>query len=486
MKMIDLEPKLVWGIFDEITKVPRPSKKEGKIREYLLQFAEKHNLEAKADKIGNVIIYKPATPGFENAPVTILQGHMDMVCEKELSSKHDFENDPIETVVDGDWVRTKGTTLGADNGIGVATSLAALVDDSLQHGPLRAIFTVDEETGLTGAMNMDPSFMLGARYLLNLDSEDMGEITLGCAGGIETTAVFDYTEVTPDKGYFFIKVYIRDLIGGHSGCDIEKGRACATKIVARFLYNLDKVTDIAIAEIGGGTLRNAIARNAEVTVGVPMADKEKVVVVLNELQADLDFEYKDLEHIHLTWESVDTPDVVMDARTTYGMIRAIYAAPHGVQSMSRELEGLVESSTNLAYIRQNKAEKTVTVATSQRCASPSRKHMISDQIVAVFEMAGANTTVQGAYPGWIPNPNSQLVKTSVDAYRELFHEEPKITATHGGLECGYFTLTNPGIDMVSFGPTIVCAHSTSEALQISTVGPCYDHLALILKKISQE
>ncbi len=486
MKMIDLEPKLVWGIFDEITKVPRRSKNEEKIRQYLLQFAEKHNLEAKTDEIGNVIIYKSATKGFENAPVTILQGHMDMVCEKELDSPHDFENDPIETVVDGDWVRTKGTTLGADNGIGVANCLAALIDDSFQHGPLRAVLTVDEETGLTGAMNMDPDFMKGASYLLNLDSCELGEITLGCAGGIETTAVFDYTEVAPAQNYHFVKVTIRDLIGGHSGCEIQKGRACATKIVARFLYNLDKVTDIAIAEIDGGTLRNAIARNAEVTIGVPMADKEKVVVALNELQADLDFEYKDREHIHIIWESVESPDVVIDARTAYGLIRALYTVPHGVQSMSHEIEGLVESSSNLAFIRQDKAKNTITVATSQRCASPSRKLMISDQVSAAFEMAGASTTANGEYPGWIPNPTSQLVKTVVEAYRELFHKDPKITATHGGLECGYFTITNPEIDMVSFGPTILGEHSTSEALQISTVGPCYEHLTLILNKIAQE
>lgn len=482
MTLKDLKPTLIWSIFDEITKVPRPSKKEEKIRLWLLDFAAKHNLEVKTDEIGNVVMRKPATAGHENAPTVILQAHMDMVCESNDKS-FDFDNTPITTVIDGDWVRTNGTTLGADNGIGMAGALAALVDDTLTHGPLEALFTVDEETGLTGANNLGDGMITGS-ILLNLDSEDDAEIFVGCAGGVDTTCTFKYNNAEVPATHHYFKFDISEGQGGHSGCDIHLGRANANKLLARFLWNLSKRVDIALAEIGGGNLRNAIPRDAHAVFGVPAVDKEDVRVAVNHFIAEVENEYKDIEPtLKITLESTDKPATCIDSVTADCLIRALYCAPHGVISMSRELEGLVETSTNLASVKML-PKNEILVTTSQRSSVDSRKWDIARQVEALFELAGATVTHGDGYPGWAPNMKSPIMEIARDAYTELYQITPAIKAIHAGLECGLFLQKYPHLDMVSFGPTLQGVHSPSEKMYIPAVERFWGQLSLILKKVA--
>ncbi len=482
MTLKDLKPALIWSIFDEITKVPRPSKKEEKIRQWLLDFAAKHNLEVKTDEIGNVVMRKPATAGHENAPTVILQAHMDMVCESNDKS-FDFDNTPISTVIDGDWVRTNGTTLGADNGIGMAGALAALVDDTLTHGPLEALFTVDEETGLTGANNLGDGMITGS-ILLNLDSEDDAEIFVGCAGGVDTTCTFKYNNAEAPATHHYFKFDISEGQGGHSGCDIHLGRANANKLLARFLWNLSKRVDIALAEIGGGNLRNAIPRDAHAVFGVPAVDKEDVRVAVNHFIAEVENEYKDIEPtLKITLESADKPATCIDSVTADCLIRALYCAPHGVISMSRELEGLVETSTNLASVKML-PKNEILVTTSQRSSVDSRKWDIARQVEALFELAGATVTHGDGYPGWAPNMKSPIMEIARDAYTELYQITPAIKAIHAGLECGLFLQKYPHLDMVSFGPTLQGVHSPSEKMYIPAVERFWGQLSLILKKVA--
>ncbi|HBI58006.1 MAG TPA: cytosol nonspecific dipeptidase, partial [Porphyromonadaceae bacterium] len=378
MTIKDLQPALVFSIFDEITQVPRPSKKEGKIRQYLLDFAAKHNLSVKTDAVGNVVMSRPATPGHEDAPTVILQAHMDMVCESN-DKNFDFENSPIKTVVDGEWLRADGTTLGADNGIGMAAALAALIDDSFVHGPLEALFTVDEETGLTGANNLGEDMITGT-MLLNLDSEDDAEIFVGCAGGVDTTCTFSYNRSFAPKDFLYFKINIEKGQGGHSGGDIHLGRANANKLLARFLFDLSQKHEVSLAEIDGGNLRNAIPRAAHAIIGVHTSRKETVRTMLNHFIADVENEYKGLEPtLEISMESVDTPDFAIDETTSLNIIRALYSAPHGVISMSRDLEGLVETSTNLAAVKMIPDNK-ILVTTSQRSSVESRKWDIAYQV----------------------------------------------------------------------------------------------------------
>ena len=481
MQVKDLQPALVFQIFDEITKVPRPSKKEGKIRQFLLDFAKKHGLQAKTDAIGNVLISKAATPGHEDAPTVIMQGHMDMVCESNDKS-FDFENSPIETVVDGEWVHAKGTTLGADNGIGVAAALAAMLDDSYVHGPLEALVTVDEETGMTGANNIGEGMMNG-KILLNLDSEDDGQIFIGCAGGVDTTAVFTYNRSYAPKDFLYFKISVSKGQGGHSGGDIHLGRANANKVLARFLFNLMKEHEISVSEFDGGNLRNAIPRAAHAIVGVHTSNKEKVRVALNEYSAAVKAEFGDLEPtLEIDMESVDTPDFCIDSDTSRRLILALYGAPHGVVSMSRDLEGLVETSTNLAAVKM-KPDNKILITTSQRSSVESRKWDIANQVEAVFALAGAEVTHGDGYPGWKPDMKSPIMAIARDAYKELYGVDPLITAIHAGLECGLFLTKYPHLDMVSFGPTLQGVHSPSERMHIPAVGKFWEQLKLILTKV---
>lgn len=482
MTIKDLKPSLVFQIFDEITKVPRPSKKEEKIREFLLDFAAKHNLAAKTDAIGNVVISKPATPGKEGAPTIIMQAHMDMVCESNDKS-FDFDHSPITTIVDGDWLRADGTTLGADNGIGMAGALAALIDDKLVHGPLEALFTVDEETGLTGANNLGEGMITGT-MLLNLDSEDDAEIFVGCAGGVDTTCTFKYHRSVAPTDFFYFKIDISNGLGGHSGGDIHLGRANANKLLARFLWDLSCKHDVSLCEIDGGNLRNAIPRAAHAVFGVDASQKEAIRVAFNKYVADVENEYKDLEPtLKIELESVERPEYCVDSNTSINLIRALYSAPHGVISMSRDIEGLVETSTNLASVKMPK-ENEILVTTSQRSSVESRKWDIANQVEALFTLAGAEVTHGDGYPGWAPNMNSKIMKIASDAYEELYGVRPAIKAIHAGLECGLFLQKYPHLDMVSFGPTLQGVHSPSERMYIPAVERYWGQLTRILEKVA--
>ena len=460
MEVKDLQPKAVFEIFDQITKIPRPSKKEEKIRKYILEFAKDRGIEAHADEIGNVIMRKPATPGHENAPTVILQGHMDMVCESN-DKNFDFENTPIQTIVDGEWVRANGTTLGADNGIGVAAALAILTDDTLVHGPLEVLITMDEETGMTGANNLKKGELTGS-ILINLDSEDDAEVFVGCAGGIDTVATFSYNRSYAPSDFHYFLFDVRDGLGGHSGGDIHLGRANANKLIARFLFNLMKEHEVSVCEIDGGNLRNAIPRAAHVVFGVHTSRKEDVRIAFNRYAADIEREYKGLETtLKLSLDSVDKPDFAIDSATSRNLILSLYCAPHGVISMSRDLEGLVETSTNLASVKM-KGDDKIVVTTSQRSSVDSRKLDIANQVEAVFTLAGAAVEHGDGYPAWTPNLDSTIMKLASDAYEELYGIKPKVTAIHAGLECGLFLTKYPHLDMVSFGPTLRGVHSPSE------------------------
>lgn len=484
MEVKDLKPALIWQCFDEITKVPRPSRHEEQIREFLLKFAADHGIFAKTDPVGNVLMTKAATPGCEKAPTVILQAHMDMVAEKNNDVKHDFLKDPIDTYIDGDWVKARGTTLGADNGIGMAACLAALIDPDLVHGPLECLFTVNEEIGLEGAINLGPDMITG-KILINLDSEDDGEIFVGCAGGIDTTAVFNYHRSVSPEHFHYLKVSVSGLLGGHSGGDIHLGRANANKLIARFLWNCSQNHDIAVSEFFGGNLRNAIPREAHAVFGIHGQLKERVKEDLEKYVADIRKEFAGIEpSMKFTVEEVAKPEFCIDAETSLALVRALYSAPHGVISMSRDIPGLVETSTNLAAVRLEEGN-TIKITTSQRSSVESRKNDIAGQVEAHFQLAGATVTHSDGYPGWAPNMQSPIMRLSAEAYEELFKVKPAIKAIHAGLECGLFLQNNPDLDMVSFGPTMTGVHSPDEQLNIPTVKKFWEHLALTLRKVAE-
>ena len=484
MTIKDLKPALVFSIFDQINQVPRPSKKEEKIRQYLLDFAAEHNIAVRTDAVGNVAMTVPATPGCENAPMVVMQSHMDMVCESN-DKNFDFNTQPIRTIIDGEWLRADGTTLGADNGIGMAASLAALIDKDLVHGPLEALFTVDEETGLTGANNLGEGMIEGS-ILLNLDSEDDAEIFVGCAGGVDTTCTFNYKRSFAPTDFHFFRLEISGGLGGHSGGDIHLGRANANKLLARFLYTLSLEHEVSLAEIDGGNLRNAIPRAAHAVFGVDTARKESVRVAFNKFVADIEVEYKGIEPtLHFELSTEERPEYAIDLDTTMRLLEALYSAPHGVVSMSRDLEGLVETSTNLASVKMLPDSK-VLVTTSQRSSMESRKWDIARQVEALFRLAGAEVTHGDGYPGWAPDMNSRIMRIASDAYEELYGVKPAIKAIHAGLECGLFRAKYPHLDMVSFGPTLRDVHSPSERMHIPAVARFWGQLTRTLEKVAKE
>lgn len=484
MEVKDLKPALIWQCFDEITKVPRPSRHEEQIRKFLLDFAAAHNLAAKTDAVGNVVMTKPATPGCENAPTVILQAHMDMVAEKNNDVKHDFMKDPIDTYIDGDWVKARGTTLGADNGIGMAACMAALIDKDLVHGPLECLFTVNEEIGLEGAINLGEGMITG-KILINLDSEDDGEIFVGCAGGIDTTAIFHYRRSVAPEHFHFLKVSVSGLLGGHSGGDIHQGRANANKLIARFLWGLSQEHEVAVCEFNGGNLRNAIPREACAVFGIHGEAKQTVADALDAFAREIQGEFAGIEpSVKFDIESIERPAYCIDSDTSLRLIRALYSAPHGVYSMSRDLPGLVETSTNLAAVKMEEGD-TIKVTTSQRSSVESRKFDIAHQVEAHFQLAGAEVSHSDGYPGWAPNMKSPIMKIAAEAYEELFDVKPAIKAIHAGLECGLFLETHPELDMVSFGPTMTGVHSPDEQLNIPTVEKFWRHLELTLAKVAK-
>lgn len=484
MEVKDLKPALIWQCFDAVTKVPRPSCHEEQIRDFLLKFAADHNIEVKTDKCGNVVMRKPATPGYENAPTVILQAHMDMVAEKNGDVKHDFLKDPIETYIDGDWVKAKGTTLGADNGIGIAAAMAVMIDKDLKHGPIEALFTVNEEIGLEGAQNLGKDMITGG-ILLNMDSEDDGEIFVGCAGGIDTTADFTYRRSFSPENFEYMRVSVSGLLGGHSGSDINMGRANANKLIARFIWECSQRWDVTVCTFEGGNLRNAIPREASAVFGLHSDYCDEMKRRLKSYHQEIVNEYKSVEpSMELKVEKVERPEYCMDSETAIRLIRAIYSAPHGVITMSHDIEGLVETSTNLAAVKMLE-DNVVRITTSQRSSVESLKNDIAGQVEAHFQLAGANVSHSDGYPGWAPNMDSKIMHITADAYEELFGVRPAVKAIHAGLECGLFLAKYPKLDMISFGPTMTGVHSPDEKLLIPTVDKFWKHLCRVLENVAE-
>lgn len=480
-----LKPARVFEQFAKINQIPRPSKHEEKMIEYLKKFGKDHGLETKVDETGNVLIKKPATKGYENRATTILQSHMDMVCDKLVDVDIDFYNDPIQSYVDGDWMRAKGTTLGADDGIGDAIELAILDSDDIEHGPIECVFTRDEETGLTGAFGMKAGFMSG-KYLINLDSEDEGQIFISCAGGINTTAVFHVTREDAPEGYFFMEASLKGLQGGHSGDDINKKRANAIKILARFLYNEQSKMDLYLAQWNSGRMHNAIPRDGKVIFAVPADKKEEVKADFNVFAKEVEVEYH-ITDTNMQWALVSADkQKVMDKPTSDNLIKAIQAVDNGVLSMCQDeaLAWMVETSSNIASVQSE--EDKVVVVSSQRSNVMSNLKNMSNSVKACFQLAGAEVIQNDGYPAWKMNPESKLVKITVDAYKKLFNKEPKVLGIHAGLECGLFSEKYPHLDMVSFGPTLRNVHTPDECLYIPTVQMVWDHLLEILKNIPED
>ena len=489
MNINELHPQEVFSIFHEITQVPRPSKREGKIIEWLKAFAVKHNLEHTVDEAGNIVMRKPATAGYEHKPGVILQAHMDMVCEKNNDTVHDFDNDPIHTYIDGDFIKAQGTTLGADNGIGMALMLAAITSDTLKHPALECLFTVDEETGLTGAFRLKDGCLQG-KQLINLDSEDDGQVFIGCAGGIDTLAKMHYTPISliapSPNSLLAIRLKVSGLMGGHSGDDINKGRGNANKILVRFLYQALSTFNIQLSTINGGNLRNAIAREAEAVIVIPMANKEDIRIMLNHYIATIEAEIGDVEKdFTMSLETTDMPETIIPAEKAQVLIQALYACPHGMMAMSKTMPGLVETSTNLASVKMKEDEMGayIEVNTSQRSSIESKKHDVKQMVECALALACDVVTHGDGYPGWAPNPKSPLLEVTKKAYQDLFAAEPKVLAIHAGLECGLFLEKYPYLDMVSIGPQMFGVHSPQERLNITSTGKCWQWLQRLLETL---
>lgn len=480
--ILDLEPKELWFYFNEICNIPHPSGKEEKIGAYLMNFAKQRNLECSMDKVGNVLIRQKASAGYESAPSILLQAHMDMVCEKNSNVNHNFDTDPIQPYIDGDWVKAKGTTLGADDGIGVATMLAILDSKTIKHPALECLITVDEERGLTGAQHVEAGW-LKSKMLINLDSEDDGRFCIGCAGGIDTVATYHLqTEKTPDN-QIFIEIKVSGLHGGHSGDDINKGRGNAIKLLSRFLWNENKKYPVYFHSILGGNLHNAIPREASAIIAIPFKEKENIRVALNQYVATVEKEYPNETNLLIDLSSTDSCENVLCKAKTDDILNALYACPHGVSNMSREIAGLPETSTNLASVKMPDAN-TIIISTSQRSSIESKKHDIKDRVEAVFALSHADEIKHSdGYPGWKPNMNSKIKEIVVNAFVELYNKEPIVTAIHAGLECGLFLEKYPDLDMISIGPDIFDNHSPAEKCSISSVERYWRHVVRTLEKI---
>ncbi|MFA6770011.1 MAG: aminoacyl-histidine dipeptidase [Bacteroidales bacterium] len=477
-----MENAKIFSIFDEITKIPRESGKEEKIIQYLIDFAESRSLEYKKDEAGNVVILKPGSPSMENAPTVILQSHSDMVCEKNSDSDFNFDTDPIKYEEENGWLIAKETTLGADCGIGMAAQLAVIDSKTLKHGPIEALFTTEEETGLFGAKALKPGFIEG-KILINLDSEDEGELFIGCAGGVDTTAKFHYNTEKVSNENNFIKISIYGATGGHSGDEIDKNRANANQILFRYLYQLSNTTDFALCSIDGGNKRNAIAREAYAVVAIPAEKRAAAEVLFLKTISGVKEEHsKSDPELAGSFESAAASNESIDKKTASKLIMAMHGVPHGVLAMSQEIEGLVETSTNLASIKM-KEGSVIRIGTSQRSSIDSARFNAASRVEAIFKLAKAEVTHEGEYPGWKPRTDSPLLKISEQSYTTLFGAKPIVRAIHAGLECGMFLKTYPYLDMISFGPTIKGAHAPGERLEIASVDKFRKLLVDILGKI---
>ena len=483
MNKSDLKPASVFEQFAKINEIPRPSKREEKMIEYLKNWGESHGLETKVDETGNVLICKPATKGFENHKTVILQSHMDMVCDKLVDVEFDFDKDAIQTYVDGDWLKAKGTTLGADDGIGCAIELAILEANDIEHGPLECVFTRDEETGLSGAEGMKAGFMSGD-YLINLDSEDEGEMFVSCAGGRNTQAKFTFRREEAPADSFFLRAQLKGLTGGHSGDDINKKRANAIKLLGRFLFQtMNRYEGVRLAQFHSGKLHNAIPRDGMFVIAVPHDTKENVKADWNVFAAQVEDEFH-VTDTQMVWtmESADVEPVI-EEQVARNFVWALQAVDNGIYAICQdpELNGMVETSSNIAAIHSS--ENEISILSSQRSNVMSNLDNMCATIVATFQLAGAEAHSSDGYPAWKMRAESTLRDTVVSTYKQLFGKEPIVRGIHAGLECGLFSERYPNIDMISFGPTLRDVHTPDERLYIPTVQMVWDHLLLVLKSL---
>ena len=479
--ILNLEPALLWKNFYSLTQIPRPSKHEDKVRDFLVQFGKNLGLETIVDEVGNVIIRKPATPGMENRKGVVLQGHMDMVPQKNSDTKHDFEKDPIETYIDNGWVKARGTTLGADNGLGVAASLAVLEAKDIQHGPIEAFITTDEETGMTGAMGVKAGVLKGD-ILLNLDTEEEGEIYIGCAGGTNGNFTFPFKSTSVPEGVLAFHLNISGMKGGHSGVDIDLERGNSIKVLTRILWEGSKYFGLRLASLEGGSLRNAIPREASAWVVIPIENKAAFTTVVADLEKIIRKELSAVEPtLKITLNPAENPVTLIDEATQGNIINALYACPNGVIRMSNEMPGLVETSINIGVLKTS--GNTVIGQTLLRSSVDSAKLDLQNMVTAVFTLAGADINMAGQYPGWKPNPDSAILKLMLELYKQMFGKDPLVKAIHAGLECGILGGTYPNWDMISVGPTIVSPHSPDEKTEIASVQKFWDYLLLTLKII---
>ena len=483
MNKNELKPAVVFEQFAKINQIPRPSKREEKMIAYLKEWGESHGLDTQVDETGNVIIRKAATPGMENRKTVVLQSHMDMVCDKLVDYEINFDTDPIKTYIDGEWLTAEGTTLGADDGIGCAMELAILESNDIEHGPIECVFTRDEETGLTGAMGMKAGFMTGD-YLINLDSEDEGEIFVSCAGGRTTTATITFQRETAPAGLFFMKGQLKGLVGGHSGDDINKQRANAIKLLARFLFaEMQKYEGIRLAQFNSGKMHNAIPRDGMFVIAVPNELKENVKADWNIFASQVEEEFC-VTDTQMVWtmESTDAEPVI-EAAVARNFVFALQAVDNGIYAICQdpELNGMVETSSNVASVQTQEHE--IVIVASQRSNVMSNLDNMCNTVAACFQLAGAKTKHSDGYPAWKMRSHSVLQKIVKDAYVQLFGKEPVVRGIHAGLECGLFSERYPNLDMVSFGPTLRFVHTPEERLHIPTVQMVWDHLLLTLKSI---
>jgi dipeptidase D len=477
----NLKPEAIWNHFEEICKYARPSGLEDKVAGYIVSVGKRNNLETFRDEFGNVIIRKPATPGKENLTPVVLQGHLDMVGEKNNDVQHNFDKDPIQLAVDGDWVKAKGTTLGSDNGIGVAAALAVIESKDVEHGPLEALFTLEEETGMFGAKALKAG-VLKSSILINLDSEEDGTLYIGCAGGQNTVVKIKYDQKDVPENTFALELKVSGLKGGHSGLDIHTGRGNAIKLMVRLLHELNYKFGIRLVNINGGSKHNAIPRESSAVIRAAKKIKDDVVSYIENYNKTVQAEFTSVEpNLNVTASDIKSRSKVIDKSSASNLINSLYAVQNGVIKMSADIAGLVETSTNLAVVVTK--SKAVEITLSQRSSVESERDDISNSITALFKLAKAEVNQTDGYPGWKPNIKSPVLGVLKNVYKKLYGSEPEIKAIHAGLECGIINERYPDLDMISFGPTIIGAHSPDEKVQISTVNKFWDLLVNVLKNI---
>jgi dipeptidase D len=480
----NLSPAEIWKNFSDLNAIPRASKKEQRIIAFIKSYGESLGLPTMVDKVGNVIIKKPATPGMEDRVTIALQSHLDMVHQKNSDSSFDFDTQGIDMYVDGDWVKAKGTTLGADNGIGVATIMSILASKNIAHPPIEALFTIDEETGMTGAMGLTGGLM-DAKIMLNLDTEDDHELTIGCAGGVDVTANGKYNSESVPEGFQSFSLTVKGLTGGHSGMDIHLGRANANKLMNRLLHHASEKYKIRISSVDGGSLRNAIPRESKAEISVMEIHAAALGEFIKDQLAVFKKEYHTTDpNLDIVIEPIQRKTSCMEEDMQNKILRAVYACPFGIYRMSPEIKGLVQTSNNIARVIIKEGEFTIQCLT--RSSVDSEKMDLADTIRACFELCGGIVTNTGSYPGWTPDPDASIVKLMAELYEERYHSKPNIDAVHAGLECGILGANYPGMEMISFGPNIVGAHSPDERVQISSVQKFWEFLLEILKRVPKK